>query len=91
MIERRNKGGNVWTKCNMTPVPTLNYNAAGLTEGQTYEFRVMAVNAAGLGKPSNVSQPQVAKEPICKLICLNSSNLISIFSDRTKIIIKHCY
>ncbi|XP_014665457.1 PREDICTED: twitchin-like isoform X3 [Priapulus caudatus] len=64
MIERRNKGGNVWTKCNMTPVPTTNFAATGLTEGQTYEFRVMAVNAAGPGEPSQVSQPQVAKEPI---------------------------
>ncbi len=33
----------------------------GLEEGETYVFRVRAVNANGVGKPSQLSEPVCAK------------------------------
>ncbi len=48
----------------------------GLKEGQTYEFRVKAVNKAGPGEPSEASKPIIAKDrfgitskPICSFAC----------------------
>lgn len=34
---------------------------SGLEEGETYVFRVRAVNVCGVGKPSQVSDPVCAK------------------------------
>ena len=37
-------------------------SVSGLKEGQTYEFRVKAVNKAGPGEPSDASKPIIAKD-----------------------------
>lgn len=52
-----------WTRVNYTPVMALQYNIANLIEDFTYEFRVIAVNGAGEGKPSAVSSRVVVKDP----------------------------
>ena len=45
------------------PVKTLSYNIVNLIEDSTYYFRVLAVNAAGEGKPSEESAKVVVKDP----------------------------
>uniref|UniRef100_A0A3B3Z9X3 Titin n=1 Tax=Periophthalmus magnuspinnatus TaxID=409849 RepID=A0A3B3Z9X3_9GOBI len=52
VLEKRDKDGIRWTKCNKKRLTDLRFRCTGLTEGHSYEFRVSAENAAGVGKPS---------------------------------------
>ncbi|XP_063069289.1 titin-like [Engraulis encrasicolus] len=52
VVERRDKTGVRWIKCNKRNVTDLRFKVSGLTEGHEYEFRVLAENAAGLSSPS---------------------------------------
>uniref|UniRef100_A0A673JCM6 Titin n=1 Tax=Sinocyclocheilus rhinocerous TaxID=307959 RepID=A0A673JCM6_9TELE len=56
VLEKRDKEGIRWTKCNKKRLNDLRFRATGLTEGHFYEFRVSAENAAGVGTPSEPSQ-----------------------------------
>lgn len=56
VLEKRDKVGIRWTKCNKKRLSDLRFRAAGLTEGHSYEFRVSAENAAGVGTPSEPSE-----------------------------------
>uniref|UniRef100_A0A3B1J5P9 Titin n=1 Tax=Astyanax mexicanus TaxID=7994 RepID=A0A3B1J5P9_ASTMX len=56
VLEKRDKEGVRWTKCNRKRLTDLRFRAAGLTEGHSYEFRVSAENAAGVGTPSEPSE-----------------------------------
>lgn len=38
----------------------------GIQEGHEYEFRIVAVNRAGPGEPSDTSKSVVAKPRFCK-------------------------
>ncbi|CAF1068172.1 unnamed protein product, partial [Rotaria sordida] len=63
-IEMRPKGTNNWVPCNNVPTKGTEYTATGLREGQTYEFRVVAVNGAGPGTPSKPTRAQKAEVPM---------------------------
>uniref|UniRef100_A0A8C7YGV1 Fibronectin type-III domain-containing protein n=1 Tax=Oryzias sinensis TaxID=183150 RepID=A0A8C7YGV1_9TELE len=52
IIERRDKTGLRWVKCNKRTVTDLRYKVSGLTLGHEYEFRIFAENNAGLSQPS---------------------------------------
>ncbi|KAK0143528.1 Titin [Merluccius polli] len=52
ILEKRDKEGIRWTKCNKKRLNDIRFRCAGLNEGHCYEFRVSAENAAGVGKPS---------------------------------------
>uniref|UniRef100_A0A8B9ZBZ5 Myomesin 3 n=1 Tax=Anas platyrhynchos TaxID=8839 RepID=A0A8B9ZBZ5_ANAPL len=52
-----------WVPCNDRPVKTCRYPVLGLTEGQTYQFRVKAVNKAGISHPSKASAPVTMYDP----------------------------
>nr|XP_006823016.1 PREDICTED: titin-like [Saccoglossus kowalevskii] len=62
VIEKQKDGGR-WLKVNKDIVPELTYTVQELVEGSEYRFRVSAQNAAGVGKPSEPSDPRIAKPP----------------------------
>lgn len=60
IVEKRERGGE-WVKANNYPTPNLSYTVQDLREGGKYEFRVIAVNEAGPGKPSKATEPITAQ------------------------------
>ncbi|KAJ9594581.1 hypothetical protein L9F63_027435 [Diploptera punctata] len=59
-IEKRERGGE-WIKVNNYPTPNTSFTVQDLREGSRYEFRVIAVNEAGPGKPSKPTEPITAE------------------------------
>ncbi|XP_048183337.1 myomesin-3 [Corvus hawaiiensis] len=57
LIERCVAGSEEWVQCNAQPVKSCRCPVLGLAEGQTYQFRVKAVNKAGISHPSKASDP----------------------------------
>ncbi|RWS24197.1 twitchin-like protein, partial [Leptotrombidium deliense] len=62
IIEKKEKYGGSWQQCLTTNTPATTAKVEGLTKGQTYQFRVIAVNKAGPGEPSQPTKPHLAKE-----------------------------
>ncbi len=54
-LEKRDKDGVRWTKCNRQKLTDLHFKVTGLSEGHFYEFRVSAENEAGVGEFSALS------------------------------------
>ncbi|KAF7669977.1 hypothetical protein LDENG_00105610 [Lucifuga dentata] len=57
-------GSNVWEPCNNKPVNGTRFICHGLVTGETYVFRVRAVNAAGISQFSQESEPVEVKAAI---------------------------
>lgn len=64
-VEKRSKGGD-WVRTSNFPVNDTKLTVMNLNEGQVLEFRVVAVNDSGPGKPSKPTKPHTVKDPICK-------------------------
>uniref|UniRef100_A0A7M4FGM1 Myomesin 3 n=1 Tax=Crocodylus porosus TaxID=8502 RepID=A0A7M4FGM1_CROPO len=62
-IERCEAGTADWVPCNDKPVKACRCPIGGLAEGKTYQFRVKAVNHAGISHPSKASDPVTMKDP----------------------------
>nr|XP_019933946.1 PREDICTED: titin-like [Paralichthys olivaceus] len=56
ILEKCDKEGVRWTKCNKRRLNDFRFRCTGLTEGHYYQFRVSAENAAGVGAPSEPSE-----------------------------------
>jgi len=56
-IDSRVAGGKAWTPCNHKPFKNNRFVVHGLVPGETYTFRVQAVNVYGLSEESQESSP----------------------------------
>uniref|UniRef100_A0A672GRJ6 Myomesin 1b n=1 Tax=Salarias fasciatus TaxID=181472 RepID=A0A672GRJ6_SALFA len=63
-IEGSVVGSDVWEPCNNKPVNVTRFICHGLITGETYVFRVRAVNAAGISQFSPESEPVEVKAAI---------------------------
>ena len=63
VIERRTDVGGRWIPLKVKPTTTNELDVTDLFEGQKYEFRVVAENRVGAGKPGEPNAPIVAKSP----------------------------
>ncbi|KAB0378868.1 hypothetical protein FD755_010446 [Muntiacus reevesi] len=63
-IESSIVGSGKWEPCNNNPVKGTRFTCHGLKTGQSYIFRVRAVNAAGLSEYSQDSEPIEVKAAI---------------------------
>uniref|UniRef100_A0A8B9HA48 Titin n=1 Tax=Astyanax mexicanus TaxID=7994 RepID=A0A8B9HA48_ASTMX len=63
-LERKERNSIVWHRISKTLVVGNLFKTTGLEPGSAYEFRVMAENIAGVGKPSKASEPMLALDPV---------------------------
>uniref|UniRef100_A0A8B9H2Y0 Titin n=1 Tax=Astyanax mexicanus TaxID=7994 RepID=A0A8B9H2Y0_ASTMX len=66
VIEKHDKEGVRWTRCNRQTVTDLTFKVTGLLEGHLYEFRVAAENGVGVGEPSSATVYYKALDPVFK-------------------------
>ncbi|XP_034056141.1 myomesin-2 isoform X2 [Gymnodraco acuticeps] len=59
-VDRRESGSDAWVQCNDAPVKICKYPVHGLTVGNSYHFRVRAVNSSGISRPSRKSDKVTA-------------------------------
>lgn len=57
----------IWEKAVEVPAGQTKGTVPDLTEGEEYEFRVIAVNKGGPGEPSDASLPVIAEPRFRKL------------------------
>lgn len=62
-ISRCEVGTEEWVPCHDMPVKTCRTPIVGLEGGKTYQFRVKAVNQAGISNPSKASDPVTMTDP----------------------------
>lgn len=63
VIEKRTSTSHRWTRVNRKPIRETEFAYTDLPEGEEYQFRVMAVNEAGIGKPSENTETIKIKAP----------------------------
>uniref|UniRef100_A0A3B3QGE6 Titin n=1 Tax=Paramormyrops kingsleyae TaxID=1676925 RepID=A0A3B3QGE6_9TELE len=80
VIEKHDKEGVRWTKCNRDTVNELHFRVTGLLENHNYEFRVSAMNISGLGEASTPSIYYRALDPTFKPGPPNNPKVIDISS-----------
>ena len=71
------RGSGDWRSNNATPSKGTTFRVPNLIEGADYEFRVVAVNDAGPGKPSKSTGKHTVRDPICEKHLLLTCTTIS--------------
>lgn len=52
-----------WVRCNEVIQKVCYYPVTGLNDSTMYQFRVCAVNKAGVGRPSKPTEPVLTSDP----------------------------
>lgn len=69
-VEKKETTSKRWSRVSREPIRALplgnSWDVTGLLEGSLYQFRIIAVNAAGCGLPSMPSDPILCRDPISK-------------------------
>lgn len=65
-IEKKERNNILWVRENKIPCFECYYKVEALVEGLEYQFRVYAMNSAGLSKASEASKGAVAQNPVGK-------------------------
>jgi len=60
------KGRGSWTAVNSTPVDGTTFTVPNLIQDSEWEFRVVAINDAGPGKPSKSTGLHRVRDPVCE-------------------------
>lgn len=63
-IEKKERNTILWVRENKLPCLEGRYKVSNLIEGLEYQFRVYAMNIAGLSKASEASRPVLALNPV---------------------------
>jgi len=77
-IEKKERNTILWVRENKIPCFECYYKVEGLVEGLEYQFRVYAMNSAGLSKASEASKKHVAQNPVGKYITIKKVIQISL-------------
>lgn len=64
ILEKIEKDGDRFERCNEDPVPGFSFVLKGLKEGTEYQFRVRAENTCGLSDPSHSTPLVKAADPV---------------------------
>lgn len=91
-LEKRERGAVYWGRVNRAPVTKpavkgLQHTVLKLIEGTEYQFRIAAVNAAGVGPPSEASECRFAVDPCSEYVSngLGADSYIGITSIKYRI------
>lgn len=93
-IEKKERNTILWVRENKLPCLECHYKVSSLIEGLEYQFRVYAMNIAGLSKASEASRPVVALNPVGKETFSTSTNdalfFITLISNLLQVLMKLC-
>lgn len=79
IIEKKEVGSALWSKCSDYLVPECNFTVLNLVDQSVYEFRVFAVNAVGRSEPSVCTTPV----KICEIEGGEKPEFISFLKDQS--------
>ncbi|CDS41841.2 expressed conserved protein [Echinococcus multilocularis] len=83
IVEKRPKGEKTWTKANTGPVTGTSYTVKNLPTGKEFQFRIIPVNLAGEGEPSEPTENvKVQNPPTAPKISQNIMNNINAVVDK---------